>query len=385
MYKGYKVRLFPTPEQEELLWKHIGSCRFIWNYMIEYQEAIYKNGGKYSNAFDMCKYLTQLKNDNEHNWLYEVSASSLQIVCRDLHRAYQDFFHKLRGRPKFKSKRRSKPSYPLSQVIGKTYFKNGLFTIPSIGKVKYRTNYTVPEGRDKKLSNPQISYIGEKWILTFGLEFENQECKLNDFNIGIDLGIKRLVTAATTNNQKFIYPNINKSKKMKQLERKMKHIQRVIHRKYRVNGNYNKSNNIKKYEKQLSEIWQKMSNIRKDYMYYVINDLIKLFPKRITMETLAVSNMMKNKYMAKLIQEQCFYTFVSIIKYKCEWAGIEFVQASRWFPSSKTCSRCGEIKKDLKLSDRVYECPYCGLEIDRDYNAAINLMKYESQTERLSA
>lgn len=384
MYKGYKVRLFPTPEQEKLLWKHIHACRFLWNYMIDIQEDNYKNGGKYLKAFDMCKKLTEIKNDGVHNWLYEVSNCSLQQICRDLHNSYVLFFENKKRHPKYKSRKNKDYKYPLSQITGKVYFKNGMVTIPVVKKVKYKTNFELPQGRDVKLNNPRISYINRKWILSFGLEFENQEQELNDFSMGIDLGIKELAVVAV-NNKKIVFHNINKSKRIKTLEHKKTHIQRVLNRKYRNNSFGCKSNSIKKYEWMLKEINYKLSNIRKEYIHNIIHMLVSMYPKKIVMEDLDLKEMRKNKYLAKQLEKQNLHYFIKWMKYKCEWAGIEFVQADRWFPSSKTCSRCGEIKKDLKLSDRVYKCPCCGLEIDRDYNAAINLMKYESQTERLSA
>lgn len=378
-YKGYKVRLFPTPEQEELLWKHIHACRFLWNYMIEFQEENYKNGGKYHGAYDLIRMLPKLKQQDEYKWLQEISNGSLQEVCRNVEKAYRNFFNHIKDHPRFKTRKKSRESYPLRQGGKTVYFKNGYVTIPNIKKVLYKTNYNLPQGRDIGIINPTISIVNNKWILSFSLEFESQERELNDYNMGIDLGIKELAVVAV-GDQKIVYHNINKTKRVKTLERKLQHINRCITRKYKTNKCYDKTKEIIKYEKIRREIHYKLANIRKNYIHQITHELVSLKPKRVIMEDLDILGMMKNKHLSKAIANQCLYEFIRQMKYKCERAGIEFVQADRWFPSSKTCSQCGEIKKDLNLSDRVYKCTHCGLEIDRDYNAAINLMNYSCPT-----
>ena len=380
MYKGYKIRLFPTSEQEELFWKHIYACKFIWNYMLNKQNENYKNGDKYLSSYDMVKLLKPLKNDGIHEWLYEVSNASLQRICIDIDKSFKLFFKHKQGYPKFKSKKCFKKIYPVRTSDGALYFDSKTVFISKIGKVIYKTDYNIPYGKNITFYNAHISYENNKWILTFQLKFEIQNQQLNDFNMGIDLGIKELAVVAV-GDQKIVYHNINKSKRIKMLEQKSKHIQRCINRKYRTNGNYKKTNAIIKYEKIQKKICYKIENIRRNYIHQITHELVSLKPQRVIMEDLNISGMMKNKYLSKAIQDQCLYEFIRQMKYKCEWAGIEFVQADRFYPSSKTCSQCGEIKKDLKLSDRVYKCHCCGLEIDRDYNAAINLMNYSCSTE----
>ena len=176
-----------------------------------------------------------------------------------------------------------------------------------------------------------------------------------------------------------VFKNINKTRRIKNLKSKLKHLQRSVSRKYETNkqgSKYIKTNNIIKLEKEIALINKKLADIRNNHIYQSINTILKEKPYRVIMEDLNISGMMKNKHLSKAIQEQCFYKFISTMKYKCEWLGIEFIQADRFYPSSKTCSCCGHIKKDLKLSDRTYICDNCGLEIDRDYNASINLMNY---------
>lgn len=374
MIKSFKIRIYPTKAQEALIWQHIGACRYIWNWMLAKQQELYAVGEKHLSAFGMMKLLTPLKNDGEHGWLYDVSNASLQIVCRDLQQAYDKFFKKISGYPKFKSRKRNKPSYPVRQNI---WFSGNIVTIERLGKVKFKTDFTFPDGVGHKFSHPRITNRNGKWILSFGMECENQTPKLTDMSMGIDLGIKDLAIAEC--NGQIVFHNINKSKNMKELRKKQKHLQRSISRKYEANkqGNkYIKTKNIERLENKFRKLYCHISNIRQNYIHQCTHALVSLLPYRVVMEDLNITGMMKNRHLARAIQEQCLYAFIRQMRYKCEWNGIEFIQADRFYPSSKTCSCCGNVKRDLKLSDRTYKCDICGLTIDRDYNAAINLSKY---------
>lgn len=377
MIKGYKIRLYPTKSQEQLLWKHIGAYRYIWNYMLAYQKELFEQGEKHLSAFDMINLLKPLKNDGEHEWLYEVSHASLQKICNDLNTAYQRFFKKQAGLPKFKSRKKAKTAYPIRE--NSMYFADErLVQVEKLGRVRYKTDFELPLGRGYKFSNARITNTNGKWMLSFGMECESQAFELNDNTMGIDLGVKDLAVAEF-NGEQLTFHNINKSKKMKNLKRKMTHLQRSISRKYeanRIGNQYVKTENIMMEETKLRKIYARMANIRNNYLHQVTHDLVSRLPSKVVMENLNVSGMMKNKHLSKVIQEQCFYEFIRQVKYKCEWCGIEFIQADKFYPSSKTCSCCGAIKSDLKLSDRTYTCGSCGLVIDRDYNAAINLSRY---------
>ena len=209
------------------------------------------------------------------------------------------------------------------------------------------------------------------------MECENQAPHLTDMSMGIDLGIKDLAIAEY--NGQVVFHNINKSKKMKELREKQKHLQRSISRKYEANKQgkkYIKTKNIERLENKLRKLYYHISNIHQNYVHQCTHALVSLLPSRVVIEDLNIQGMMKNRHLARAIQEQCLSEFIRQMRYKCEWNGIEFVQANRFYPSSKTCSCCGNVKRDLKLSDRIYKCDICGLKIDRDYNAAINLSKY---------
>ena len=385
MYKGYTIRIYPTKNQEELLRKHIGCCRYIWNHMIEVQKTRYQNGEKYLNHFGMIKLISSIK--KEYEWLNEVSNHSLQLICKDVNTSYQRFFKKISNYPRFKSKKRSKLSYPVR--CDRFYFKNGYVKVEKVGKIKYKADYPNLNLEEiSKFSDVRISNENDKWILTFSVEYENQVFTEKYGSLGIDLGVGRLAVVSH-NGKKLEYKNINKSNRVRKLTSKLKHVQRVISRKYEVGNKlnekkYQKTNQILKYEKLARRIYSKISNIRKDQRHKITRELVNLNPAVVIMEDLNVKGMMKNKHLAKAISEIGFYDFIRTMKYKCEESNIKFIQANRFFPSSKTCSHCGCIHKNLKLSDRIFECPECGFTIDRDYNAAVNLERYfDSHIEEL--
>lgn len=378
MIKSFKIRLYPTKEQEQLMWRHIGACRFIYNYMLEQQQKLYEAGEKHLSHFDMINLLKPLKNDGEHSWLYEVSATTLQRACGDLNEAYQGFFKKRTGFPKFKSKKRSRPSFPID-AENLWFDKNGFAHIIKLGKVKFKTDFVLPIGTGQKFFNPRVSNINGKWMLSFGIECENQAFELNDYSVGIDLGIKDSAVVAY-GDKKLVFPNINKSKQIRLLKKRIKHLQCSISRKYEANkqGNkYIKTRNIEREENRLRKLYARLSNIRNNYIHQSTHQIASLLPKRVVMEDLNVAGMMQNRHLSKAIQEQCFYEWIRQIKYKCEWRNIDFVQVDRFYPSSKTCHHCGCIKHNLKLKDRTFVCEECGYTEDRDFNAALNLMSYE--------
>jgi len=375
LIKGFKIRIYPTKDQEKMLWRHIGACRFIWNLMLDIQNKQYELGAKHLSAFDMINLLTAVKADEEYSWLNEVSRSSLDRECQDVSKAYERFFKKISNFPKFKSRKRSKPAYPVRETI---WFQNGMASIEKIGKVKYKTDFELPQGTGHKFGNVRISMKNGKWLLGFVMECENQAPQLTDKVMGIDLGVKDLATVAVDDEQ-LVFGNINKSRKMRFLEKQIRHLQRTISRKYeanRVGRRYVKTNNILRCEDKLRRLFARQTDIRSNYIHQTTHKLVSMLPMRITMEDLNVQGMMKNRHLSRAVQQQCFYEFRRQMQYKCEWAGIELIFADRFYPSSKTCSCCGNVKHDLKLSDRTYTCSCCGAVIDRDYNAAINLMRY---------
>lgn len=371
MKKSLKIRLLPAEQQELLMLKSIGCSRFAYNWALNRCNELYEQGIKY-NMSNIRKEFTQLKKQEEFKWLNEVSNTTMVEAMRNLDKAFKTFFKTKKGYPKFKSKRKSKQSFYVR--YDNLYFKKGICNIEKVGKIKFKTNYNIP---NCKYSNPYCSYDGKYWYLSFGVEVEENQTTLNkDLSIGIDLGIKDL---AIVNCLDKPIRNINKTKRVKVLKKRLRRLQRQVSRKYEANrcGNkFVKTNNIIKLEDQIKLLHRKLSNIRNNHIHQATSKIIKLNPYRIVMEDLNIVGMMKNKHLSKAIAEQGFYEFIRQIKYKCEFNGIEFIQVDRWYPSSKTCSCCGNVKQDLKLKDREYVCDKCGLVIDRDKNASINLGNY---------
>lgn len=369
--RSLKIRLYPTKEQETLFKKHIGAERYIYNWGLALNNELYKECKKKYSTVDLGKKLTQYK--KEVLWLNEISNATLKESLRCLDKAYTNFYKKRAELPKFKSKKRSKLSF--YSRYEKIYFKETVVNLEKIGKVKYKSSYDIDLTQISKFSNPHVSYNGRCWILTIGIEIPIKEVELTNEVIGIDLGIKNLAICSN----KMIFKNINKTKIIKSLEKKLHRLQRKISKKYNMNKEgkrYVKTSNIIKLEKRIKKLHRKLRNIRLDYTHKSTTSIVKNKPCRVVMEDLNISGMMKNKHLAKAIQQQNLYEFIRQMKYKCEWLGIEFVQVDRFYPSSKTCSSCGAIKKDLKLSDRTYVCKECGTIIDRDYNASVNLANY---------
>ena len=318
MIKSYKIRIYPTKEQEKLIWQHIGACRFVYNYFLAWEQKQYEAGEKYCGRFGFD--LTKLKQQEEYKWLYNVSNMSLQHTLSDLNNAYQNFFKKRGRHPKFKSKKKSKNAYPVRSNA--FYIKGNVFQIEKLGKVKFRTDFNLPQGKKAKFINVRLSYnkATDKYFISFGLEYENQVQELNNYNVGIDLGVKDLAIISYDGNSK-VYHNINKSKKMKELTKRLKHLRRAISRKYEANkqGNtYIKTNNILKAEKDLLKLYNKISNIRDNYIHQTTHEIISLRPKQVIMEDLNVRGMMKNRHLSRAIQEQSFTKFITYMKYKCE-------------------------------------------------------------------
>lgn len=384
---NYKIRLYPNDDQIEKFNNHIGACRFIWNHFLEFENNNYENGGKFIDNYALSKELTKLKKEKGREWLNDISNASMQKICSNLARAFKLFFKKKTRYPKFKSKKNSQTIYP-SRSDSVYIVDDTLCFIAKIGRVKYKTDLDIPIGKNKGILNPRIVFDSGKWYLSFSLNIESEvECDYNKCDsqafeeipdkslVGIDLGVKTLATVAFKD-KCIKYPNINKTKKMKNIELRINHFQRSLARKYNTNGNYNKSNRIKKMETELNRLYKKQHNIRYDNIQQITSDILKLIPNRVVMEDLRVKNLSSNRCMSKHIMDSSFGTFIETMKYKCMRHGIQFKQVPSNYPSSKTCSCCGYIKKDLKLKDRTYICPKCGVNIDRDYNAAINLMNY---------
>ena len=363
-----KIRLKPTKEQETQLWKSVGTARWVYNWALERQQENYKNGGKFIYDNELRKEITQLKKQEEFRWLSDVSNNVAKQAVKDACNAYKRFFKGQSSAPKFKSRRKSNKSF--YNDTAKLKVKNKSVLIEKVGWIK--TSEQLP--MDIKYLNPRVSYDNKYWYLSVSYRREFTQPELTDEVIGIDLGIKTL--AVCSNGVDF--KNINKTAKVRNIEKRLRRLQRSASRKYEMNkegARYVKTCNIIKIEKKIQLLHRRLKNIRDNHLHQTTNAIVRTKPSKVVMEDLNVKGMIKNRNLAKAISQQKFYEFKRQMEYKCEKYGIEFIQVDRFFPSSKLCSNCGQIKKNLKLSDRRYHCD-CGLHIDRDLNASLNLANY---------
>ena len=383
MIKSVKIMLKPNNKQISKLFQSAGVSRFAYNWTLGRQKENYNNGGKFLSDNELRKEFTILKKQDEYKWLNEYSNNIPKQAIKDACDSYKRFFKHQSQFPKFKSKRKSNPSFYVDNI--KIKFTNTHVKLEKISastkgnKSKFNWIRLCEKGRmpiDCKYINPRVTFDGLNWWISVGLEYEDNIHKPTNKGIGIDLGIKDLAICSDG----IVYKNINKTSKIKKLKKKKRRLQRKVSNKYLINKKgvcYIKTSNIIKLEKQLLKLNKRLTGIRTDYLHKTTTEIINREPMFIALEDLNVKGMMKNKHLAKAIQEQSFYEFKRIITYKALWNNIEIVDVPRFYPSSKTCSECGSYKKDLKLSDREYICEECGCVIDRDLNASINLANYQ--------
>lgn len=403
MLRGKKIRLLPTPEQEILFWKSAGTSRWAYNYFLARNEEQYKtylaNGRKGKKSISEGVIRKEINNQLKpitHQWLKEVGSNVMKQAVKEAGRAMKKFLSGAAGRPKFKTKRRTTPRFYVNYES--LTRKNGGFHGEKIGFV--RTAEPLPKiPKGCHYSNPWISFDGKYWYIGFGYEVPDRlNVELTGDSIGIDLGVKELaVCYAFGERKKTVFKNINKIKEVHRLEKKLRREQRRQSRKFTANIDHYETvqrnekkpgrrpiwkrpirvcRNIERQRQRIILLHRRLKNIRENHIHQTTAAIVKTKPSRIVMEDLNVKGMMKNRYLAKEIASEKFYEFRRQMEYKCELYGIQLVFADRFYPSSKTCSHCGHIKKDLKLNNRTYICPACGHMIDRDLNAAINLAKY---------
>lgn len=381
MIKTIQVMLIPNNKQKTKLFQYANTARFAYNWSLSREQENYKSGGKFILDGDLRKEFTQLKKTEEYSWLNKISNDVMKQSIKDACNAYKRFFKGYSKFPKFKSRKHSTPSFYQDNVKIKftdTHVKvEGFATSRKKNKQKLNWIRLAEHNRvptNCKYSNPRIKYDGLNWWITVGIECEDSLNIPFNKGIGIDLGIKDLVICSDGNT----YKNINKTQKVKKLEKQKRRLQRSVSRSYEKNkkgGSYCKTKNVIKKEELLLKLNHRLTHIRQNYLHQVTSEIIKREPSFICIEDLNVSGMMKNRHLSKAVQQQCFYKFRRQIEYKSDWNNISIIIADRFFPSSKLCSCCGVIKKDLKLSDRIYKCE-CGNVIDRDFQAALNLKQY---------
>jgi len=385
MLKSFKVMLVPSNHQRTRLFQFAGTARFAYNWALRREIDAHSAGEKFISNFDLRKEFTMLRNSTEYVWLRTISNNVTKQAIKDCVDAYQRFFKHQSERPIFKSKRRGDFSfYQDTDKIRITATHVKLEAIATSKKrnkqqlnwIRLAEHERIPVG--VKYKEPRITFDGLNWFISVAIEFEPEKIQADGEPLGIDLGIKNLSTCSDGT----IYPNINRTKTVRRLKKKQRRLQRSISRKYEINNTkgerYSKTRNIIKSERKLLRLHHRLANLRQNYRHQITSAIIGRKPSSIVLEDLNVRGMMSNRHLAKAVQEQGFYEFRRQIEYKAQWAGITVMVADRFYPSSKTCIACGHVKKDLRLSERIYHCENCGNEIDRDLQAAINLKRYAS-------
>lgn len=380
MLKSFKTEINPTPEQKNKINRTIGTCRFVYNFYIAHNKEIYGAEKKFMSGMDFQKWLnnTWLKEHPEYLWIKKVSSKSVKQSIMNADRAFKSFFKKKSSFPKFKKKNRSDVKmYFVKNNQKECFCERHRINIPTLGWIRLKEKGYIPTTKQGYIiKSGTVSQKAGRYYVSVLLDMpESERLQLNDFGLEIDLGVKDF--AIVSNGE--TYKNINKTAGLRKLEKQLKREQRCLSRRYEDLKKRNKirkgeatRQNIQKQVLKVQKIYRRISNIHTDYINKTIAEIVKNKPSYITIEDLNVKSMMKNRHLSKAVASQKFYEFRIKLEAKCRESGIELRVVDRWYPSSKLCHHCGSIRRDLKLSDRIYKCS-CGYTEDRDFNAALNL------------
>lgn len=379
MLRSYKTEIKPTSEQIQIINKTIGTCRFVYNFYISHNKEIYEKEKKFISGMDFSRWLNNvyLKENPEYFWIKDVSSKSVKQSIMNADRAFKRFFKGQSKFPNFKKKGKSDVKMYFVKTDTKVVIpcERHRIKIPTLGWVRIKEKGYIPTNSNTHIikSGTVSCKAGRYYVSVLVEEQGKPQSKLNDFGIGIDLGVKDFAITSNGITKK----NINKSSKLKKLEKQLKRELRCLSRKYedykkRLKKGEATRQNIQEQIAKVQKLHHRIERIRTDYINKSINEIVKTKPSYITIEDLNISGMMKNRHLSKAVASQKFYEFRIRLEAKCKEIGIELRIVDRWYPSSKLCHECGCIKKGLKLSDREYICQ-CGYRSDRDYNASLNL------------
>lgn len=375
MLKSFKTEIDPTLEQKVKINKTIGTCRYVYNFYLAHNKELYSNGEKFMSGKSFSLWLNNeyLPNNPEYAWIKDVSSKSVKKSIEDANIAFHKFFKHQSGFPKFKKKGKSdvKMYFVKTDKKSTIWCERHRIKIPTLGWVRLKEKAYLPTTKSGYvIKSGTVSMKAGRYYVSVLVEMPEIEKKtfLNE-GVGVDLGLKDFAVLSTGK----VYKNINKSARIKKLEKQLKREQRCLSGKYEnLKKGESTQKNIQKQKLKVQRIHHRIDNIRTDYINKTISEIVKTKPSYITIEDLNVSGMMKNRHLSKAVASQKFYEFRNKLKVKCEDNGIELRVVDRFYPSSKQCHCCGRIKKDLKLSDRTYKCD-CGYVEDRDFNASLNL------------
>ena len=375
LLKSFKTEINPTEEQKARIRKTIGTCRYVYNFYLGHNKALHDNGEKFMTGKSFSLWLNNeyIPDNPDKTWIREVYSKAVKKSIEDGCAAFTRFFKHQSDFPKFKKKGKSDVKmYFVRNNPKDCQCERHRLKIPTLGWVRIKEKGYIPTTKDGyMIRSGTVSVKAGRFYVSVLVEIPdvNINNNLND-GIGIDLGLKdfAIISSGKT------YRNINKSAGLKKLEKQLIREQRSLSRKYEnlKKGESTQRANIQKQKLKVQKLHHKMDNIRTDYINKTIAEIVKTKPSYITIEDLNVKGMMKNRCLSKAVASQKFYEFRKRLKAKCDEKGIELRVADRFYPSSKTCHHCGSVRKNLKLSDRIYRCE-CGYVADRDLNAALNL------------
>ena len=382
MLKSYKTEINPTTEQKQKINRAIGVCRYIYNFYLAYNQEVYKTERRFVSGMDFSKWLNNefIPNNSEFHWIKDVSSKSVKQSIMNAEAAFKNFFKGKSSFPRFKKKTKSDVKMYFVKTDARVIIQceRHRIKIPTLGWVRLKEKGYIPTNPNTHIiKSGSVSYkAGRYYVSVLVEEQEREKVRLNNFGLGIDLGLKDFAICSDGKT----YKNINKSSQIRKLKKKLRREQRRLSRKYESCKKLNKNlergatrQNIQKQKLKVQKLHQRLDNVRTDYLNKVISELVKTKPMWITIEDLNVSGMMKNRHLSKAIAQQKFFEFRIKLLAKCNLHGIELRLVDRFYPSSKICHCCGNVKSDLRLSDRTYHCDECGYTEDRDYNASLNL------------
>ena len=379
MLKSFKTEINPSKEQIVKINKTIGTCRYIYNFYLAHNKELYDKGDKFKSGKSFSVWLNNeyLPNNPDKLWIKDVSSKAVKKSIENGCTAFMRFFNHQSNYPRFKKKDKSdvKIYFVRSDAKSTIQCERHRIKIPTLGWVRLKEKGYIPTTKDGYIiKSGTISKKAGRYYVSVLVELPKPNITNNSNDgIGIDLGIKDLAIVSDGK----VFKNINKGSKVKRLEKRLRREQRRLSRKYEFRKKKGgitatASANIQKQKLKVQKLYHRLNNIRTDYISKTIAEIVKTKPSYITIEDLNVSGMMKNKHLSKAVASQKLYEFRTKLKAKCDGNGIELRIVDRWYPSSKLCHCCGAIKKDLKLSDRIYKCD-CGYIEDRDFNASLNL------------
>lgn len=374
MLKSFKTEINPTEEQKVKIHKTIGVCRYIYNFYLAHNNELYQKGEKFISGKSFSVWLNNeyLPNNPDYLWIKEVSSKSVKKSIEDACTAFTRFFKHQSNFPRYKKKGKSDVKmYFVKNNPKDCRCERHRINIPTLGWVRLKEKGYIPTTRNRwNIKSGTVSVKAGRYYVSVLVEIpDTKTANNNNHGIGIDMGLKDFAVCSDGKT----YRNINKSARLKKLEKQLRREQRCLSRKYEnLKKGESSQRNIQKQKLKVQKLHHRIDNIRTDYINKTIAEIVKTKPLFITIEDLNVSGMMKNRHLSKAVASQKFYEFRTKLKTKCDDNGIELRIVGRFYPSSKMCHCCGCVKKDLKLSDRIYKCD-CGYIEDRDFNASLNL------------